>query len=360
MTNTAWPLNAVTGAPSYTGKMVRQSVSALLAGATSTRQLGARSGVRIGTPTTTVTATSTVWTVNPHSGVLDVQTSSIAGPYLYAIDTAVTGAVTAADSTYPRVDIVYVQLSDNAEDGSGLAQVVPLYLAGTPALSPSAPATPPRSMVLANLNVPIAGGGSPSVVWNAPYSAAAGAILPVRNATERAAAPAGTAQAPVYTDQADTQIIYRDGGSGPVEIAGRRARARVTRSSVQTLTSGAVTAVAFDALDTHGSPSSMWSSGAPTQIVIPWDGWYSVTANVAFDVNATGFRLAYIAAGATRLAEELVAANTASAAPTTLSMTTIAWLPSGTAVTLMVDQTSGGSLNVITSEVLPTLTVASA
>lgn len=188
MTNTAWLLNAVSGAPSYTGPMVRQAMSVLLGGATSSRPLGARSGVRIGTPSTTVSATSTTWTVQPHSGVLDLEASAIAGPYQYAIDTAATGSVTAADATYARVDIVYVTINDPAEsDGSSTPGITVGYLAGTPAPSPSAPTTPARSMVLATLNVPASGGGAPTVVWSAPIAVAAGGILPVRNLTERSA-----------------------------------------------------------------------------------------------------------------------------------------------------------------------------
>ena len=189
MTNTVWPVNAVTGAPSYSGKMLRQTMAAAYAGATAARPLGAMSGVRPGTPTTTVTATSVLWTVNPHAGILDLQTSAAAGPYAYAIDAAVTGAVTAANATNPRKDIVYVKLDDPAEgDGSTVPAVTPLYLAGTAAPVPVAPATPARSMILAIINVPVSGGGSPTVTWSAPYMAAAGGVIPVRNTTERDAA----------------------------------------------------------------------------------------------------------------------------------------------------------------------------
>ena len=186
MTNTVWPVNAVTGAPSYSGKMLRQTMAAAYAGATAARPLGARSGVRPGTPTSTVTATSTVWTVNPHAGILDLQTSAAAGPYAYAIDAAVTGAVTAANATNPRKDIVYVKLDDPAEgDGSSVPAVTPLYLAGTAAAVPVAPATPARSMVLGVVNVPVSGGGSPTVQWTAPYLASAGGTVIVWSQTER-------------------------------------------------------------------------------------------------------------------------------------------------------------------------------
>lgn len=186
MAITVWPADAVTGAPSYTGRKLRQTNAPALAGATSARPLGARSGVRPGTPTTTVAATSTTWTVTPHAGVIDGEASAIAGPYWYAVDANVTGSVTAAHATLPRKDLVYVQLSDPAEgDGSGAPGVAVLYTAGTAAASPSAPATPARSIALAEIAVPQSGGGSPTVSFVAPYVTGPGGVIPVRNTTER-------------------------------------------------------------------------------------------------------------------------------------------------------------------------------
>ena len=149
MANFVWPADAVTGAPSYTGRALRETLAPMLAGATAARPLGARSGVRPGTSTTTVTATSTVWTVGPLAGVMDVQTASEAGPYLFACNAAQTGAVSAAHATLPRIDIVYIRLDDPAEsDGTATPLVVAGYLAGTAAASPAAPAAPARCMVL--------------------------------------------------------------------------------------------------------------------------------------------------------------------------------------------------------------------
>src|SRR5665647_310257 len=181
-----FPVDAVTGAPSYTGRLARQTLAPLLAGATAARPLGARSGVRPGTSATTVTATSTLWTMGLHAGILDMETAVEAGPYAYAVNTAQTGAVTAADATRPRVDIVWVRLDDPAEsDGSSVPAVVAGYTAGAPLALPVAPATPARCMVLATINVPLSGGGSPTVIWVAPYTVAAGAPTPVYSASDR-------------------------------------------------------------------------------------------------------------------------------------------------------------------------------
>lgn len=182
MTNRLWPADAVGGAPAYSGRALRQTQAPFLAGATSGRPLGARSGVRPGTASTTVGASPTLWSCAPHAGVLDVQTAAEAGPYTYAIDTTVSGAMVASNASNPRTDIVYVQVTDAAEDGAapGQAPVVTVgYLAGTASATAPAPATPVRSIVLARINVPKTGGGNPTVTWVAPYAVAAGGTLPI-------------------------------------------------------------------------------------------------------------------------------------------------------------------------------------
>lgn len=183
---TLWPANAVAGAPSYTGRMLRQALGVLLAGATAARPLGGRNGVRPGT-SGLVSATSTTWTVNPHAGALDLESPTAAGPYYYSVDdTTNTGSVTAADATNPRIDIVYATLNDPAEgDGSSTPGVVFGYLAGTPSPSPAAPATPARSMVVSTISVPKVGSGAPTTTDAAPFTVAAGAPIPVRTQAER-------------------------------------------------------------------------------------------------------------------------------------------------------------------------------
>jgi hypothetical protein len=171
MTTVGWPLDAVSGAPSYTGRALRTaSLAPLLAGATATRPLGARSGVRPGTPSTTVTVAGSTWAVAPHAGVLDVEAAAQAGPYGYAVVAAESGSIVAADATYARWDLISVQLSDPAEgDGTTTPGVSIVYTAGTPAAAPAQPATPSRAMPLARIVVPKSGGGAASVVWLATH-----------------------------------------------------------------------------------------------------------------------------------------------------------------------------------------------
>lgn len=175
MAITGFPLDAVSGQPEYSGRMLRDALSALAGPAPAGRPLGATSGVRPGTPAATVSVAGSTCTVQPHSGVLDVQASAVAGPYCYAVTAAETKAVPAAHATYTRWDRVSVQLSDPAEgDGTSTPGVAVIYTAGTPAASPTLPAAPARSLTLARVVVPPSGGGAASVVWMAPETVSGG------------------------------------------------------------------------------------------------------------------------------------------------------------------------------------------
>jgi hypothetical protein len=168
-----------------TAQQERQANAALYGGG-SGRRLGGRSGFRVDTPSNILTATSTTWTLTPCSAMIDPGATTHQGMYGWATDANVTGSVTAADATYARKDIVYIQVNDSsAGDGSGAVTANVSYLAGTPASTPVAPTLPARSFLVGTISVPIAGGGSPTVTLNPARFAAAGAPLPVYSATER-------------------------------------------------------------------------------------------------------------------------------------------------------------------------------
>jgi len=167
-------VDAVAGAPSFVGQALRQFFGIGFQMGASTRPLGALSGVRPGTPSTTVTATTTTWTVNPFSGVIDGEAAAIAGPYPFSFDTAQTGSMTAAGGT-ARIDALDVQVSDPSQsDGTSTPGIAIVYAVGTA----TAPALTARSFRLCTINVPASGGGSPTVNWTPSYSVAAGGVLP--------------------------------------------------------------------------------------------------------------------------------------------------------------------------------------
>jgi len=168
-----------------TAQQERQSRAAGHGGG-SGRQLGARSGFRVGTPSGVLTATSTTWTLGPCAAVIDPGASLHQGGYGWSSDANVTGTVTAADATYSRKDIVYIQVNDSSAGvGSGATSAPVLYLAGTASASPAAPTLPARSFLVGTITVPQAGGGSPTVQRNPAVYVAAGAPLPVWSTAER-------------------------------------------------------------------------------------------------------------------------------------------------------------------------------
>lgn len=198
-----WPADAVTGAPSYTGRALRQTtVAPYVAMGSSARPLGAKSGIRLGTPSSIVSATSTTWTVQPFAGVIDGESAAIAGPYAYSFDTNQTGAVTAAAGS-ARIDRLDVQVSDPAEsDGSSVPSIAIIYTAGTAGAGVPA-AAPARTHKLCLINVPASGGGSPTVSWAPDWSGDPGewTFNTLSEATAYATA-IGTANVPVQQQAA--------------------------------------------------------------------------------------------------------------------------------------------------------------
>jgi hypothetical protein len=79
-------------------------------------------------------------------------TQSNMGVYTAYNDAAVTATITAADVTNPRIDRVCLTINDSAYTGS-TNNVSVNVVTGTPAGSPSAPATPANSISLATVAV---------------------------------------------------------------------------------------------------------------------------------------------------------------------------------------------------------------
>lgn len=212
MTARVWPVDAVGGVPAYGGRALRHLLSVPVGGAMAARPLGARSGVRIGTPSSTVSVSGSTWTVAPHAGVLDVQSAAVAGAYCYALDAAETGTVPAAHATLTQISTVYVQVSDPVEDGTS----VPALTVGVTAAATTTPAAPARAMALAWLTrTSAATGGVITVQWIAPHAAASGGIIPVRSQAERDLITWGTPLSPALVYRADLDMIERNVTGSP-------------------------------------------------------------------------------------------------------------------------------------------------
>jgi hypothetical protein len=204
---------------------MRQTLGVLIGLNSTARPLGGRTGITPGTPDNILSVTSTTWTVTPFGGVLDLESSTIAGPYTFAFDANTTGSVTAANATNQRVDSLFIQLSDPAEgDGTATPGVAINYVAGTAGAAGGArgaaggpPAVPARSMELAQITVPASGGGSPTIVMVAPYTATSGSIIPARNSSEYPSAPF---DGQFVYDRTLNQTLVYDGSLWTARLAG--------------------------------------------------------------------------------------------------------------------------------------------
>lgn len=172
MTGVAWPFNetGTSGAPAVTARQLRQLGSAFVAMGSTTRPLGAKSGVRLGTPSTVVSISGTgsyTWSAGGFAGIIDGEANAAAGPYQYAFETADTGPIAAAGAS-ARVDRLSVQISDSDEgDGTGTKSVHVVYTQGA-ATGGQPPAAPARSHNLALINVPTS--GAPTISWAPDWS----------------------------------------------------------------------------------------------------------------------------------------------------------------------------------------------
>ena len=258
----------------YTSRQGRQTIAPLVAGATAARPLGGLTGVRPGTPASTVTATTALVTVQPFAGVADVQTLGIAGPYTFAFDTVTTFPLTAQSATVPRSDIVFVTINDNQEDGSGAlnsSSAVRGYLAGTTVVIPAAPA---RSLIIAVINVPITG-SSPTITWTPQYCVAAGGVLPVSGSVQYPASPS----VGQYVDDPAKALLRWNGAGWVPPITLPTCHLTTTVAGATSGTVGAFTAVpynvtGFDATAMHSNVT------LNTRITVTVPGVYRATHKV--------------------------------------------------------------------------------
>ncbi len=93
--------------------------------------------------------------VDVAAGTVFIQGGSIAyqGSYFCQSTSSINMALSAADPTNPRVDLIVAQLYDKQSDGGTQYSWTPLVVTGTPAATPAPPAAPVSSVVLARVAV---------------------------------------------------------------------------------------------------------------------------------------------------------------------------------------------------------------
>jgi len=132
---------------------------------------------------------------------------------------------------------------------------------------------------------------------------------------------------------------------------------RVTRSTDQSISSGAWTAISFSSATWDDRPSSLspqWSSGTPTRLTCRADGLYLITGHLSFAGNATGRRVARIFLnGSTEIALQSHPASSTN--PVHLTFSVLRKLTAGNYIELGAFQDSGGALNVLTGTYTPVL-----
>lgn len=148
--------------------------------------LNSRTGVT-SVPVLTGTGNFTA-TVGPFTCVIDGTSNSLQGSYPVANDVATTVTIGAAN-TQARIDLISLQIQDNAYDSSGQQRGIFVVTAGTPSGSPVAPSTPANAIPL--WTVPV-GANATSITWASatavfPYTAASGGMIPVRNSSDQPA-----------------------------------------------------------------------------------------------------------------------------------------------------------------------------
>lgn len=174
--------------------------------------LGARGGVRpTAAPVVSIGGSPESWTVAAHSGVVEGPADAD-GSYLYAIQAVVSEQLPARPAAgQSRKDILVVRVldADVPATGSALREVDVQHLAGaSTAGTPTAPATPTGSLLLATLTVPATGA---ITVATGRRTAALGGVLPVANAAERDALPFVWDGLMIYRDDLDTYEARANG-----------------------------------------------------------------------------------------------------------------------------------------------------
>jgi hypothetical protein len=205
MSDPKW-INADTGAPAYDAAELRRLDSALLFKGVADR-FGARQGVHPSNHPA-VTVSGTTWTVQHITGVVYPGLSATDGPYTVAHPSE-SGGLTPADGTNPRIDALDLQIQDDDHDASGFRRARVVYVAGTPAASPTAPAVTANSLRLATILVPAGGSPAPSVQTLAAFTVAAGGVLPLQDGE---AFPSSGVHEGMYVDR--DEALWRRTGTG--------------------------------------------------------------------------------------------------------------------------------------------------
>jgi hypothetical protein len=284
-------INADTGAPAYAANELRRAMATLLSQSGEADRFGAREGVHPA-GSAGVTISGMTITVQHLKAVVYPGLTTLSGPYIVQLQSG-THAVTAADATNPRKDIVALQIQDHDEDSSGQRRAQSVYVAGTPAPSPVEPALPSNSFRLATVDVP-AGSSTPTLTYNAPLTVAVGGIVPVRTDSELPGGSSGLYDGAARWNQALNELQIHNGGS-TWETVGQRLlipSVFATRSTAEAFGTTELTVVSAPAITGNGSTPvkvsfSFWGFSAPgdANVALRLKRGSTVIGSIAADVS---------------------------------------------------------------------------
>jgi len=256
------------------------------------------------------------------------------GMYGWASDANVTGSVTAADATYDRKDIVYIQLNDTDVDGSGAKSAPVLYSAGTPSATPAAPTLPARSFLVGTITVPKAGGGSPTAMLNTARYVAAGAPLPVSSQAERDALTAYDGLTVRRTDLPGRPTQTHDGSNWGALTGGRQYAELVSTAPFDLYGANQLWDVGPLSVDSSSSVNASFvntTSALSGAFNITEDGVYSITSNTIGN-GSPGNGWVSVRRGAS----EIVATGSTNGYAWEISTAATVFIPAGTYIRLRV------------------------
>lgn len=259
---------------------------------------------------------------NPFRATIVGTQSGVQGDYTVVNDSVRTSAIGARDAANPRIDLLVTRVRDTAytpNEGANdvrYAEVIP----GTPAGSPTAPATPVNSLVHGTITVPATGGGAVTfTAGTAGQAVALGGIRPIvagdtvagayvgayrdhpTNGLERWTGAAWVPHAAPLTGRqsvTSTGLINVDVALTPtVTVPALPVPYRVTVVAIgKTGNAASARTTAWDYDSLSGSATNIAKDDAAVRIAVGAGAYSSVGSSLAFEMPAgvaATFRLVY-------------------------------------------------------------------
>lgn len=234
----------------HTAEQFRNHLGLFVAGKQSSTSLIPRGGVNptLGSALQVTQAGSPSMNVVVKSGLATIPGSqgSKQGVYTVINDADVTLAISAAHASLNRIDIVVFKVEDTAYSG-GVNSSSLAVVTGTPSGSPSAPAAPNNSIILAQVSI-IANDTSITngeITDRRTYMAATGGIINCTSSTRPAANTVCEGQL-IYESDTDRILVTHNSGTSWVGLNDRIMLARGRRITGSTTTTTEVGVLRLD------------------------------------------------------------------------------------------------------------------